>query len=316
MQKPFMVSWSMENILQRFKTFFCIERSRTSRSEKIVATLGSILGISITFVISYHFIGMAGAMYLVPSMGASAVLLFALPHGALSQPWALFMGNLMSAFIGVVCYMLVPNIFLAAGLAVGLSIGVMHLLNSIHPPGGATALVAVIGGPAIHDLGFMYVVSPVFVNVLSMFVIAIVFNSLFDWRRYPISMMRFMEQGMSRGESEHSAIQGKHIEQAMKDMDLVVDITIDDLKRLFALTIQHADRDKLSADEIKLGHYYTNGKHGREWSVRQVIDEAPNPNPKNDLIIYRCSEGIHYGRSDSCTREEFAQWATRELIKK
>ena len=301
---------------QRFKTFFSIERSRTSKSEKIVATIGAILGISITFYISYLIIGLEGAVFLVPSMGAAAVLLFAIPHGALSQPWALFMGNLVSACIGVSSYMLVPNIFIAAGLAVGLSIGAMHLLNSIHPPGGATALVAVVGGPVIHDLGFMYVLSPIFINVLSMFVIAVVYNSIFDWRRYPISMMRFVEKEMSRKDEVNSSLRSKHIEQAMKDMDLVVDVTIDDLKRLFTLTLQHMEDDKLSVNEIKLGHYYTNGKHGNEWSVRQVIDEAPNPNPKNDLIIYRCAEGLDYGQSNSCTRTEFAQWAARELVKK
>jgi CBS-domain-containing membrane protein len=301
---------------QRFKTFFAIERSRTSKSEKIVASIGAILGISVTFYVSYLLIGLEGAVFLVPSMGAAAVLLFAIPHGALSQPWALFMGNLVSACIGVTSYMLVPNIFIAAGLAVGLSIGAMHLLNSIHPPGGATALVAVVGGPVIHDLGFMYVLSPIFINVLSMFVLAVVYNSIFDWRRYPIAMMRFVEKETSRQDEVHSSLRSKHIEQAMKDMDLVVDVTIDDLKRLFTLTLQHMEHDKLSVSEIKLGHYYTNGKHGNEWSVRQVIDEAPNPNPNNDLIIYRCAEGLDYGRSDSCTRAEFAQWAARELVKK
>ena len=306
----------MRGFFLGFKTFFAIEGSRTSKSEKIVATIGAILGISITFYISYLLIGLEGAVFLVPSMGAAAVLLFAIPHGALSQPWALFTGNLMSAFIGVACYMLVPNIFIAAGLAVGLSIGAMHLLNSIHPPGGATALVAVVGGPVIHDLGFMYIISPVFINVLSMFVIAILFNSIFDWRRYPVSMMRFVEKETSLKDAVRSSLRSKHIEQAMKDMDLVVDITLDDLERLFALTLQHAEHDKLSVSEIKLGHYYTNGRHGNEWSVRQVIDEAPNPNPKNDLIIYRCAEGMNYGQSDSCTRTEFAQWAARELVRK
>ena len=306
----------MNNMLLIFKQFFCIERSRTSSSEKIVATIGSILGISISFYISYRIIGAEAEFFLVPAMGAAAVLLFAIPHGALSQPWALFAGNLISAFIGVACYMLVPNIFIAAGLAVGLSIGAMHLLNCIHPPGGATALVAVVGGPAVHDLGFMYILSPIFINVLAIFIVAVAFNSLFAWRRYPIYMMRFMEKQTSPKDASYSSIQSKHIGQAVKDMDLVIDITIEDLKRLFTLTLQHADKDKLSASEIQLGHFYTNAKHGHEWSVRQVIDEASNPNPKNDLIIYRCSEGKNYGQVDSCPRTEFAQWAVRELIQK
>lgn len=306
----------MNNMLLIFKQFFCIERSRTSSSEKIVATIGSILGISISFYISYRIIGAEAAFFLVPAMGAAAVLLFAIPHGALSQPWALFTGNLISAFIGVACYMLVPNIFIAAGLAVGLSIGAMHLLNCIHPPGGATALVAVVGGPAVHDLGFMYILSPIFINVLAIFIVAVAFNSFFAWRRYPIYMMRFIEKQTSPKESSSSSIQNKHIGQAVKDMDLVIDITIEDLNRLFTLTLQHADKDKLSTSDIQLGHFYTNAKHGHEWSVRQVIDEASNPNPKNDLIIYRCSEGKNYGQVDSCPRTEFAQWAVRELIQK
>jgi len=303
-------------MLAKLQSFFVIERSRTSRSEKIVATLGAIFGISITFYISYLVIGLEGAVFLVPSMGAAAVLLFAIPHGALSQPWALFMGNGISALIGVGVYMFVPNIFIAAGLAVGLAIGAMHVLNCIHPPGGATALVAVVGGSAVHDLGFMYLLSPILLNVLCLFIIAVMFNSIFDWRRYPISMMRFVEKEKTLKEQIGSTLRSQHIEQALVDMDLVVDITIDDLERLFTLTLQHAENDKLSVNEIKLGKYYTNGKHGNEWAVRQVIDEAPHPNPKNDMIIYRCAEGLEYGQSGSCTREEFAQWAARELIRK
>ncbi|MCK4709307.1 MAG: HPP family protein [Gammaproteobacteria bacterium] len=296
-------------MLNKLKQFFGIERSSTSGSEKIVATAGGILGISITYLISYLTIGAESAALIVPSMGASAVLLFAVPHGALSQPWALFMGHLVSAFIGVSCYILVPDIILAAGLAVGLSIGAMHVLNCIHPPGGATALAAVIGGSAIHELGFMYILSPIYINVLAIFIIAVIFNSAFAWRRYPVSMMRFIERKQPAKQSQLSPVEEKHIQQAIKDMDLVLDVTAEDLNRLFVLSLEHADNDRLNTDQIKLGHYYTNGKHGNSWSVRQVIDETPNPNPENDLIIYRCSEGTHYGRSNSCTREEFAKWA-------
>ena len=303
-------------MLAKFKRFFGIERSNTSRSEKIVATIGGSLGISITYLISYLILDAESAAVIVPSMGASAVLLFAVPHGALSQPWSLFMGHLVSAFIGVSCYIVIPDIIIAAGLAVGLSIGAMHLLNCIHPPGGATALAAVIGGSAIHDLGFMYILMPIYINVLVIFIIAVVFNSAFAWRRYPMCMMRFTEHKQTEEPASHSPVLETHIEQAIKDMDIVIDVTAEDLNRLFVLSLEHADNDRLTSRQIKLGHYYTNGRHGNSWSVRQVIDESPNPNPENDLIIYRCSEGAHYGRSNSCTREAFARWATREVIKK
>ncbi|MCK4707867.1 MAG: HPP family protein [Gammaproteobacteria bacterium] len=302
-------------MLLKFKRFFGIERSSTSSSEKLIATIGGIIGISVTYLISYLTLDAESAALIVPSMGASAVLLFAVPHGALSQPWSLFMGHLVSAFIGVSCYILVPDIIIAAGLAVGLSIGAMHVLNCIHPPGGATALAAVIGGPAIHELGFMYILSPIYINVLVIFIIAVVFNSAFAWRRYPVCMMRFVAQTDKKDAGLHSPLKDQHIEQAIKDMNLVIDVTTADLQRLFLLSLEHSESDRLHPDDILLGHYYTNGKHGSSWSVRQVIDESPNSKAENDLIIYRCSEGTHYGRSNSCTREEFAKWAAREVIK-
>lgn len=300
----------------KFKQFFGIEQSTTSRTEKVVATVGGTIGISITYLITSLTLDLESAALIVPSIGASAVLLFAVPHGALSQPWSLFMGHLVSAFIGVCCYLLIPDIILAAGLAVGLSIGAMHLLNCIHPPGGATALAAVIGGPAIHELGFMFILTPIYINVLVIFFIAIIFNSAFAWRRYPVCMMRFIKTNESSETTQHSPLKDEHIEQAIKDMNLLIDITTKDLQRLFLLSLEHSEKDHLHPQNILLGHYYTNGKHGRSWSVRQVIDESTNDNPKNDLIIYRCSEGAHYGRSNSCTREAFAQWAVREVIKK
>ncbi|MDH5391731.1 MAG: HPP family protein [Gammaproteobacteria bacterium] len=302
-------------MIEKLKRFIGIQRASSSHTEKLIASLGGVLGISITYFISYHTTGHQGAAIIVPSMGASAVLLFAVPHGALSQPWALFAGHLVSAVVGVSCYMLIADPFIAAGLAVGLAIGAMHILNCIHPPGGATALAAVIGGPAIHDLGFLYVLNPIYINVLAIFFIALLFNSFFPWRRYPVCMMRFIENQDQPADNKRSPLQQQHIEQAKQDMDLVIDVTTEDLNRLFLLSLEHAEADRLRPDQIKLGHYYTNGKHGKSWSVRQVIDEASDPTAENDLIIYRCSEGAHHGKSNSCSRQEFANWAAREVLR-
>ncbi|MDH5424636.1 MAG: HPP family protein [Gammaproteobacteria bacterium] len=303
-------------MLKKLQRFLGVERSSTSNSDKTIATIGGMIGISATYLISYLTLDAESAALIVPSMGASAVLLFAVPHGPLSQPWSLFMGHLISAFVGVCCYLLVPDIILAAGLAVGLSIGAMHALNCIHPPGGATALAAVIGGPVIHELGFMYILSPIYINVLVIFIVAIIFNSAFAWRRYPVCMMRFIDNKDDIVPAkQRSPLKDQHIEQAIKDMNLIVDVTTADLQRLFLLSLKHSESDRLQPKDILLGHYYSNGKHGKSWSVRQVIDESPNPEPDNDLIIYRCSEGAHYGRSNSCTREQFARWAAKEVIK-
>jgi CBS-domain-containing membrane protein len=64
----------------------------------------------------------------------------------------------------------------------------MHYLNCLHPPGGATALSAVIGGQAVHQLGYQYLLTPVLLNVVTLLLIAIVFNYPFRWRRYPLSI--------------------------------------------------------------------------------------------------------------------------------
>lgn len=298
--------------LIKLKNTLGIDNS-VSSAEKLASTLGGFIGIFLISWISFYFTGASGAVLIVPSMGASAVLVFAVPHGKLSQPWALFGGHLISAFIGVLCYQLVPDIFLAAGLAVGLAIGAMHLLNCIHPPGGATALAAVIGGSAINSLGFEYMLTPVLVNTVVIFFTALVFNSFFPWRRYPTSMMRFTDTPTIKEEKPSRYIDKAHIERALSDIDLVIDLSVDDLQQLFALTLEHAETPTFSPNQIKLGHYYTNSKHGAEWSVRQIIDEAVSDDPKKDMVIYRVAEGQGLQSADSCTRTEFALWANREL---
>lgn len=308
MSKAKSVSWIKQ--IQRFIGF---DRDTVSSIEKLASTIGGLVGISSIAFISYRVTGAQGAALIVPSMGASAVLVFAVPHGRLSQPWPLFGGNLISACIGVSCYQFVPDLFLAAGLAVGLSIGVMHILNCIHPPGGATALAAVIGGPLINDLGYSYVLSPILLNTAIIFSVAFIYNSIFPWRRYPAGMMRFTDKPVDEKSTGSRIIDKSHIEQALNDMDLVVDLTTEDLQRVFSLTLQHAEQKLLSPQQIKLGHYYTNGQHGNEWSVRRIIDEACSTDPKKDMVIYRVVEGQGIRSADSCTRTEFAQWAAKEV---
>src|SRR5690625_7242859 len=88
---------------------------------------------------------------MLASMGATAVLLFAVPHGALSQPWAVVGGHVVSAIVGVTCQLLIPNLFWAAALSVGVAVAAMYYLRCIHPPGGATALAAEIGRASCRE---------------------------------------------------------------------------------------------------------------------------------------------------------------------
>ncbi len=151
----------------------------------MLSGLGGCAAIMAVLVVSGWFVGADSAALLVASMGASAVLLFAVPHGALSQPWAVVGGHVVSAIVGTTCAVLLGSTLVGAALAVGLAIGVMQLLRCVHPPGGATALSAVIGGPGVHALGFGYVFTPVLLNAAVIVLVAVAFNAFFGWRRYP-----------------------------------------------------------------------------------------------------------------------------------
>ena len=148
-------------------------------SEIIWAAVGSFLGIyAVWFLNSFIGIQDDANMFLIGSFGASAVLIYGVPMGELSQPRNLVGGHVISALIGVVSYNIFPeNLSLASALAVSCAIAAMLVTSTTHPPGGATALIAVIGGSSVHRLGLMYAFSPVLIGALIMLVIAVVVNN-------------------------------------------------------------------------------------------------------------------------------------------
>jgi CBS domain-containing membrane protein len=134
---------------------------------------------------SIHFSG-NDVVYLIGSFGASSVLIYGIIQSPFSQPRNLIGGHLISAFIGVTVNKLVPDIvWISAPLAVSLSIICMQITKTLHPPGGATALIAVTASKQIKDLGYMYVISPVLVGILILFLTALIFNNITSTRSYP-----------------------------------------------------------------------------------------------------------------------------------
>ncbi|HET9956804.1 MAG TPA: HPP family protein [Polyangiaceae bacterium] len=150
-----------------------------------MSAIGGCVAIAAVLSVSEYFVGAGAAGLLVASMGASAVLLFSSPHGPLSQPWPMLGGHLVSGAVGVACARFIETRSLAAALAVGLSIALMLMLRCVHPPGGATALSAVIGSQSVKALGFTYLLTPVLLNAVITLGVAVAFNGLFGWRRYP-----------------------------------------------------------------------------------------------------------------------------------
>lgn len=302
----------MNKVLQALNNFIGLSSNKTSHKEKIISGLGGFTGILLILLVTRQYVEPGAAGLIVASMGASAVLLFAVPHGPLSQPWALGCGHLVSAVIGISCYLLIPDPFLAAAAAVGLAISAMHYLRCIHPPGGATALTAVVAGTGVHALGFQYLVTPVLINVAVIFTVAIVFNYLFPWRRYPVAMMQYTRKPAEREQPVETSLSREDLEHALRQMNLYVDVSHEDLERIYQLA-RNRTNGRLSAEQIKLGHCYSNGEYGDSWSVRQVMDESDNPRPGRDQIIYKVVAGNGRSSSGTMSREEFAHWARYEV---
>ncbi|OAI39409.1 hypothetical protein AYO38_07745 [bacterium SCGC AG-212-C10] len=147
--------------------------------------LGALTAIVLTGLVTRAWHGTNDALpYLVAPMGASAVLLFAVPASPLAQPWPVIGGNTLSAFAGVAASMLVDDRAYAAGLAIAFGITIMSVARCIHPPGGAVALTAVIGGPLITGAGWSFALVPVGLNTVLMVITAYVFNNA-TRHRYP-----------------------------------------------------------------------------------------------------------------------------------
>lgn len=147
---------------------------------------GAFLGILTVAYINYILFAGTDLVMIIGSFGASAVLVYGAIRSPLAQPRNLIGGHVLSAIIGVAAYkLLAGQLWLAAPIAVATAIAVMHATKTLHPPGGATALIAVIGSPQIHSLGYLYALVPVGVGALIMLVVALLINNIPNHRRYP-----------------------------------------------------------------------------------------------------------------------------------
>ena len=148
----------------------------------------------------------------------------------------------MSAAVGVTCAGWIPDPLLAGPMAVAIAIVVMYYLRCIHPPGGATALVAVVGGPQVHALGYGYLLQPVLVNVLVILAVAVLVNYPFAWRRYPLSLnpKRQSVPPLTSRSGEKCVIAHSDLVYALSELDSFIDVSEEDLLRIYASAMRHA----------------------------------------------------------------------------
>jgi len=159
---------------------------RVSLFEMVWSWIGAFAGIAAVAYINYHFLSETDLVMVIGSFGASAVLIYGAIRSPLAQPRNFLGGHILSALIGVTAYKcLAWELWLASAVAVDTAIFVMHATKTLHPPGGATALIAVIGSQKIHDLGYLYAIVPAGLGAVAMLIIALLINNIPKQRRYP-----------------------------------------------------------------------------------------------------------------------------------
>ncbi|KVV18722.1 HPP family protein [Burkholderia multivorans] len=207
--------------------------------ERLRSCTGALVGIATVGVTMRLLPGVPGLVpLLVAPMGASAVLLFAVPASPLAQPWSIIGGNLVAATVGVACAQWIADPITAAAVAIACAIGGMFVLRCVHPPSGAVALTAVVGGPAIHALGFGFVLEPILLQSAILLSAALVYHAL-TGHRYP--------HGSARGDAKPQAATPARGGFRREDLDAVLkrrsewlDVDPDDLETLLRETEMQA----------------------------------------------------------------------------
>ncbi|MGY2052177.1 HPP family protein [Methylobacterium sp. JK268] len=247
-----------------------------SLRERARAALGALLGILATGLISRAILGDHAALpVLIAPMGASAVLLFAVPASPLAQPWSILGGNAVAALIGVTAAGLIADPFVAAAVAVSVAIALMTALRCVHPPSGAVALTAVLGGPAIRDLGYGFVLWPVGVNSLLLLATALLFNNL-TGRSYPHRAPQAAPSGGAAPSPFTSlGFTAADLDAALQDFGEVLDVGRADLDALLHHALLRASRRALGSATCA------------SVLSREVVGIAPEASLDQALALFR-----------------------------
>ncbi|MBL8330283.1 MAG: HPP family protein [Rubrivivax sp.] len=226
----------------------------------LLGSLGAGIGLIVAEWLSRLTLGTLNPWFIAP-MGASAVLLFAMPASPLAQPWSIVGGNTVSALVGVSCAMLLGHTGLAAGAAGALAIAVMFALRCLHPPGGAVAVTAVLGGAAVTHLGYDFALWPVAANSGLMLLAAVLFNALAG-RRYPHQPAPQPHHTRDPLPSHRLGFTHEDLTQALASQGELMDISPEDLEDILARAHQLAARrqwgsvhcrDIMSRDVVSVG---------------------------------------------------------------
>jgi CBS domain-containing membrane protein len=209
------------------------------RTEVLRGGLGALAGIALAAATAHAIPGgPAGLPWIVAPMGATAVLLFAAPASPLAQPYPVVVGNTVSTLVGVAAGKLLDDVTPAAAVAVGVAIPLMMVLRCVHPPGGACALFAAVGGAAVAEQGWAFALWPVGVDTVVLLVVAALVNNL-TGRPYP-HVPEPPRTGGDAPPTERVGLQTEDVRAAMQRLDRGLDVLPGDVLALVRDAEAHA----------------------------------------------------------------------------
>ncbi|HUX91972.1 MAG TPA: HPP family protein [Gallionellaceae bacterium] len=238
----------MKNSVSKILRLILPETAPLTTGEKLRSALAAFVAILLVGYVSSLFVSGVGLPFLVASMGASAVLLFAISHSPLSQPWPLIGGNIIPALIAVTCGKLVPDLILATAISVAISLFVMQLLRCLHPPGGALALLPLLGGASVHELGYRFVLYPVSLNILILLLLAFIINNLLPGRRYPLPafpVSHDIHKHDDPSSLDRLIVSHADVHNALIQMNTYLDVSEEDLNTVYKMAEMQTYRRKM-----------------------------------------------------------------------
>ncbi|WP_417551630.1 HPP family protein [Marinomonas fungiae] len=203
-----------------------IEQNQTSHVERLIAGLSTCLAIATVALLTQWSLSDNTHLLFFASSAASAFLVFALPHGPLSQPWPVMVGQLLAMLIGVLAGTLLGSEIIVAALAVGVTVLLMHYLRCLHPPGAATAFFFVTD---IEHIPLQETCFAFLLNICVIVLLALVVNNAFSWRRYPSSSLPQQKGPFQDGDN----LALEDLQFALQQHDVFIDISVEELKALY-----------------------------------------------------------------------------------
>lgn len=271
--------------------YLVAEPVQVSGRERWRSVLASFIAILVIGAISHRYFDHQALPWIAASMGASAVILFSLSSSPLAQPWPFAGSHLISATVGVACVLWVGDPVWAAALSMAITVMLMFLTHTLHPPGGASALLPILMAEHVREVGFAYVLYPIGLNVALMLALAVVLNRWLLGRQYPVPPFEPHDELHHHADPramERTGITYDDLHSALADMDVYLDINEEQLTQIYKRAGVHAMRRRMgemncaqimSKDVVVIGREATLDK---AWDllvfhrlrVLPVVDEA------------------------------------------